>query len=260
MSKKNLELEELSKLYKLLNKKFSKKINIQTFLEKNSYLNKDDIINISYDIQSGSTIKNYNISKKKQSNIFDSFIKILNENFSQYKTILDFGCGELTTSFYIFKKISKKISKFYANDVSLNRLVVGQKFLKKKLNLKNYKKFEIFCSSYSKLPLLDGSIDVVITNHSIEPNNKYKYEIIEELLRISKYGLCLLEPNYELASIKQKKRMDKFGYVKNLSKVFKKHNCSVSIIASSTNSNAPSGATKQQRSCFNNLYRSIETN
>ena len=49
------------------------------------------------------------------------------------KTILDFGCGELTTSAYIFKNLNHKIKKYYANDVSFNRLLVGSNELKKNL-------------------------------------------------------------------------------------------------------------------------------
>ena len=50
----------------------------------------------------------------------------------------------------------------------------------------------------------ENSIDLIVTIHSLEPNNKIKEKIFEELYRISRHGIIFMEPHYEIASQKQK--------------------------------------------------------
>ena len=45
--------------------------------------------------------------------------------------------------------------------------------------------------------------------------------ILQELYRVTKKFLVLFEPDYELAGVKAKKRMDSHGYAKNLATVVK---------------------------------------
>ena len=217
--KKNLEI--ISNTYKLLQEKYKKKQNIQLFLKNKTFSNRE-IIKLAYDIQSGSYIKFFKkLTREKKVNVYFPLIKAINDNFKNVKTILDFGCGELTTSAYIFKNLNHKIKKYYANDVSFNRLLVGSNELKKKLSKKNYNKFKIFCNSDNNLPFKDKSIDLVLTVHALEPNNQYKYKIFNELLRVSKLGIILMEPHYEISDVKQKKRMIKFDYIRGIEKILR---------------------------------------
>jgi len=220
----NNSVNKISKIYRDCKKVYSKKQNVQKFIEKKYNIPRSAVINISYNIQSGSYINFFRkLSLKNKKKIYEPFIKCINEFFPEKKEILDFGCGELTSSHYFFKNI-KNIKKFFANDVSLNRILIGQKYVKKIISKKSFKKFKIFCSAHDQLPFLDNSIDLIITNHVLEPNNKYKIKILKELLRVSRLGLCLMEPHYEISSIKQKKRMCKLGYIRNIEKTFKKLN------------------------------------
>ena len=217
--KKNLEI--ISNTYKLLQEKYKKKQNIQLFLKNKTFSNRE-IIKLAYDIQSGSYIKFFKkLTREKKVNVYFPLVKAINDNFKNVKTILDFGCGELTTSAYIFKNLNHKIKKYYANDVSFNRLLVGSNELKKKLTKKNYNKFKIFCNSDNNLPFKDKSIDLVLTVHALEPNNQYKYKIFNELLRVSKLGIILMEPHYEISDVKQKKRMIKFDYIRGIEKILR---------------------------------------
>ncbi len=222
---KNKNIFEVSNTYRLLKKKLKKNQNIQSFLKKKK-INDADSIKISYDIQSGSYIKFFNsLSRGKINKVYGPIIKTINKEFPKIKNILDFGCGELTTSLFIFNGIKKKIKNYYANDFSLNRLILGQNYIKRKLSNNDYKKFKLFCNSNFELPFKNNSIDLVLTIHSLEPNNKNKKNIIKELMRVSRYGLILMEPHYEISSEKQKKRMVKLNYIRNIKKLFnKKHN------------------------------------
>ena len=225
-----LNISDLSRLYKELNIKYKNKINIQKYLENRKF-DSDTSINVSYDVQSGSYINFFNnLSKKKVNNVYFPIIEEFNKNFKNCKTVLDFGCGELTSSSFIIKHLSKKINKYFATDISLNRLYLGKKYIKKKLAYKDYKKLTIFCNTSSKLPFKNNSIDLVLTVHSLEPNNKNKNSILNELLRISKYGLLLMEPNFEESNKKQQRRMKKYNYIRGLKKALIAKGCYVEII------------------------------
>ena len=97
---------KLINVYKLAKKIHNSKKNIQQFFKIKS--NKSEIIKISYDVQSGDYIKYFNkFSQKKIKNVYYPLIETIKINFKNSKTILDFGCGELTTSYFIFSKIKK---------------------------------------------------------------------------------------------------------------------------------------------------------
>ena len=230
MNSKNKTLTEISDNYKLLNQKFKENKNLQIFLKKKNF-NSEQSIKMSYDVQSGTYIKFFNsLSKNKINKIYQPIVDVIKKDFKNSKTILDFGCGELTTSLFIFNKIKKNIINYFANDVSLNRLILGQNYAKKRLNKKEFKKLKIFCNSDANLPFKDNSIDLIITIHSLEPNNKDKELFINELFRISKKGLILMEPHYEISNDKQKKRMLKFNYIRGIKKLFDKKDCELKII------------------------------
>ena len=209
-----ISLEKLKKLFK-------KNININQYLKRQKNLTKTDIIKISYDIQTGSYIRTYNYQKSKK--VLEPMIEEINS--LKFKSLLDFGCGELTNFFTIVKNIDTKNKKFYANDLSFSRIYHGRKFLKNKISIK----LTCFANNSIKLPLPDDSIDVVTTIHAIEPNKKDANKILKELWRISRKKLILLEPNNKLTEKMSKskrkiinKRFKKHNYVLNLEDKIKK--------------------------------------
>ena len=114
------------KKYKLINnlkKKIKKGQNIQLYLSKNhSRFKMDKIIELSYDIQSGSYIhrfKKTNSSHLKKK--FKYFLNTIKKHFSKTRTILDFGTGEMTNLSFFISQLPQKIT-YYANDISLNRV------------------------------------------------------------------------------------------------------------------------------------------
>jgi ubiquinone/menaquinone biosynthesis C-methylase UbiE len=211
---------------KKLKKLLKKKKNIYLFLKKNTNLKNHIITKLSYDAQTGSYIKLH--GKRNLSKILDPVINEI-KKFKKIKTILDFGTGEMTSLAYIMNNLSNKIL-FYANDISLSRLIAGQKYIRKNLDKKRLKNLNIFCTNHFKLPFEDNSIDLVTTVQSIEPNNTYKKKLLTELIRVAKKGLVLMEPHYELSDEKSKKRMIKFGYIKNFERLIKSYKIPYSII------------------------------
>lgn len=211
---------------KKLKELLKKKKNIYLFLKKNTNLKNHIITKLSYDAQTGSYIKLH--GKRNLSKILDPVINEI-KKFKKIKTILDFGSGEMTSLAYIMNNLSNKIL-FYANDISLSRLIAGQKYIKKKLDKKRIKNLNIFCTNHFNLPFDDNSIDLIITVQSIEPNNKYKKQLLSELIRISKKGLILMEPHFEIGNEQIKRRMIKFGYIRNFEKLIRSYKLSYTIL------------------------------
>tara|TARA_B100001989_G_scaffold9784_1_gene6359 strand:- start:6880 stop:7755 length:876 start_codon:yes stop_codon:yes gene_type:complete len=212
-----------------------KKKNIQLFLNKKSNFDKRKIIQMSYDIRSGHAIKIFSKRKVFFKKYIDEVVSLISKNFFGVKTILDCGSGELLTTNLLSEKM-KGLDKLYCFDFSFKRLLDGKNF-SNKVSFKSKSKLEIFCADMFNIPLPDNSIDLITTFQSLEPNGSYELKLIKELLRVSKKGLFLMEPDYENANLKQKKRMRKFNYVKNLPKVFENLKVKFKVIQMKNNGN-----------------------
>tara|TARA_Y100000590_G_scaffold181465_1_gene206849 strand:+ start:119 stop:988 length:870 start_codon:yes stop_codon:yes gene_type:complete len=197
----------------LIKKKLYKEKNYYNFFSKK--FDKKNSIRLSYDYQSGNYIKRWLKNKSIDYMHDKEVVKIIKENFTKFNSILDCGCGELTRTQNIIKLLDKNI-KYYAFDISLNRLLIGLKKFKLK------KKINAFVADIENLPFFNRSIDVCLTIHSIEPNSGMEKEFLEEILRVSNLGAVLIEPDFILGSKRQKARMKKLNYCKNLEKIIKK--------------------------------------
>jgi len=58
-------------------------------------------------------------------------------NSTNYKSLMDFGCGELTSFYTLINNIKIKNKTFFACDLSFSRIVVGKKFFNKKKKILN---------------------------------------------------------------------------------------------------------------------------
>ena len=127
----------------------------------------------------------------------------------KFKNILEVGAGELL----ILKEISNKYKsniKYHATDLSYKRLLIGKKSFNYNISIKQ--------ANAIKLPYKDNTFDMVITHHCLE-QIPYDYkQVINEIIRVSKSTIILLEPTYELSTISQKLYMKAHDYVKGLYK------------------------------------------
>lgn len=167
-------------------------------------------IKISYDFQAGSYISSY----KKNPGYLESYTEAIAEVFSKlgcFQTCLEVGCGEATTLALLAGKLGPKT--FGGFDISWSRIKYGQQFCQQR-GLDP----SLFCADLFNIPLESGSVDVVYTSHSIEPNGGREAEAITELVRVARKWVVLLEPAYEFAEAEAKSRMEKHGYVKNIAK------------------------------------------
>ncbi len=213
----------------------AKKKNIQLYLSGKKNLSRRKIIQISYDIRSGHSIKKFPNREIFFKKYISEVKNLIEENFPKFTSVLDCGAGELITTNLLFRNL-RQAKKIFCFDFSLKRLVDGKKFVNK-LKIKKNKKINIFCADMFNIPLPENSIDLITTFQSLEPNGNYEEELIKELFRVSKKGLFLMEPDYENANIKQKRRMKKFNYIRNLPKVFNKLKLNYKIIKMNNHGN-----------------------
>ena len=179
--------------------------------------NLSEMIEISYDLQSGTYIDYFNSNKELYKKVADEKAEFIKKHFPAVSSLCDCGCGELTSDLYLFQCL-KKITTFFAFDISWSRVRTGAQFF----TLNQMQLPKLFLADIGEIPLPDNSIDVVITQHALEPNHGSEEKLIKELVRVARYGCVLFEPSYELGTDEQKKRMEKHGYIRGLPQLFSK--------------------------------------
>jgi SAM-dependent methyltransferase len=173
--------------------------------------NTPEIIEIAYDLQAGS----YTAFADSDPAYIDAYAQqlagLLNPHLETGDTLLDAGTGEMTTLAHLVPALTTKPAKVYATDISERRLEVGREYA-----ARHGLAVTALTAELSSIPLPDGAVDVLTTNHALEPNGGREREILSELLRVAKRKLVLFEPCYEIASVEAKARMRSLGYVRDL--------------------------------------------
>ena len=187
----------------------------------------DDIL-ISYDFQAGTyydlyvnkaTDFDYSLGHSKIAANIQRYLNLItNDRLTSISkngiSMMECGVGEATTLSGILNNMDiSGISLIYGFDISWSRIKYADKCLKVMNTKEAYNKIQLFTADMFHIPLKDNSIDLVYTNHSAEPNGGKEREILEELYRVSKKYLILIEPAYELAEDEARKRMKEQGYV-----------------------------------------------
>jgi SAM-dependent methyltransferase len=210
----------------LAKKAYIKGENIMELLRNQKKLdyNTSEIIETSYDLQAGGYIK-YAIENNNSINFYTSQLaKILNNYTSSKKSILDIGAGELTTLSFIIKKLINKPKIIYAFDISWSRIFKGLNFAENNMGANDFSNLKPFVGDIKEIPLLSKSVDITISSHALEPNEKNLHLLMLELFRVTADKLILFEPCYEINCEEGKKRMDKLGYIKNIDGTIKELN------------------------------------
>jgi len=189
--------------------------NISSFLKDktNSTINSEEIIEVSYDLQSGSYIEQMQDSKfgaYKQE--YAQALTNIIQNLYEPASVLEAGIGEATTLSGVIDNLAVKNCSFYGFDISWSRISYAQNWLAKN----NIHDVNLCTGSLFNMPYASNSVDVVYTSHSMEPNGGNEVPILKELYRVTSKYLILLEPGYEFASSEGQQRMERLGYVQNI--------------------------------------------
>lgn len=129
----------------------------------------------------------------------------------EFETVLEVGVGELTTIGDIYAGFGPDIA-CYGIDLSLNRLLHGLKEFEKRHESRPI----VAKANALKLPFPDDAFDLVITRHTLEQMPGIFEEAIDEIVRVSRRHIVLLEPSFELGSVAQKLKMLDRDYVRGI--------------------------------------------
>ena len=180
--------------------------------EAGSDRNSDQMIEIAYDLQTGSYIagmENPAFADHKRAyskEIADTILRLCKP-----ATVLEAGVGEATTLSGVLANLGVGVES-YGFDLSWSRVAYARGWLKS-----NGIETTTLCTgNLFHIPFADNSIDVVYTSHSVEPNGGNEAPILKELYRVAAKYVVLLEPGYELASQEARARMESHGYCRNL--------------------------------------------
>lgn len=170
----------------------------------------EDIL-ISYDFQSGSYVKGFSTDLEHKKDYCASLAKTI-DSLGEFDSIVEVGVGEATTLATLLGQLAHTPSNILGFDISWSRL----KFAKEFLSEFDFNNVNLFTANLFEIPLLDNSVDIVYTSHSIEPNGGNEKEALQELYRIAGKYVVLLEPSFEFANEDARARMIEHGYVTKL--------------------------------------------
>ena len=200
------DLAELKELY-------DNGVNIIDWLKINSDpQNSVEHIALSYDLQAGNYMKKAKDNpeyENERASVYSSIINAL----GIHQSILEVGIGEATTFASLLPLIDKKPGYISGGfDISYSRV----RYCIQYLNEAGISTSSIFVGDLFRIPIMANSVDIVYTNHTLEPNGGKEKSALMELYRITRKHLVLFEPSFELADDATKNYMNKHGYIKNL--------------------------------------------
>ncbi len=210
----NMEkLEMLNKIKDLYEKE---DINIIQYLKSTCNQKDNDLMDIliSYDFQAGSYTEEYYKIREKRKKYLERLSNIINDIGDSCNSILECGVGEATVLIPLLNQINCCFEFCGGFDISWSRVKFAQKFADSEYS--GNSKISLVVGDMFNIPCADNSYDIVFTRQALEPNRGKEKELLNELYRVTNKYLILIEPAYELASEKARKRMDEHGYIQNL--------------------------------------------
>ena len=166
---------------------------------------------VAYDLQAGSYVSAVRADREKNQSWCRQLASLLSSVLADGDSILEVGVGEATTLAGVLAESGTKPSMAFGFDVSWSRVCVGRQWLQE-----NGQRADLFVADLLSIPMGDGSVDVVYSSHSLEPNRGKEEEAIRECLRVARKAVVLIEPIYELAPREAQARIRNHGYVEGL--------------------------------------------
>jgi ubiquinone/menaquinone biosynthesis C-methylase UbiE len=201
---------------------YKKNKNVTSFLKKRLKVNFNtpEIILAAYDLQAGTYSKDANDRPGFYEARAEEVYNFIDSNIANIESMLDVGSGELTMFGRVASKLSSKSEiHFFATDISLSRLTVGRNHLAPLLDI--VKSIDLIVADTAKLPFATKSVDVVTSDHSLEPNRGHLSQVLQECFRVARRYCVFVEPSNSLQTVDGVKRMRSLGYIFELDKNIK---------------------------------------
>lgn len=154
---------------------YEKGENINSHLRNqlNSDINTSETIQAAYDLQAGTYRKRYYENPEPKNEYCINLAREIDQS-GKLNSLLLVGCGEAITLSLLLKYLKKKPKYVYGIDISFSRLLYAQIFS----NEQAIENIHFAVADLFHLPFLDNSIDLVLTNHSLEPNGGREKEAL----------------------------------------------------------------------------------
>jgi ubiquinone/menaquinone biosynthesis C-methylase UbiE len=170
-----------------------------------------EAIMVSYDLQAGSYTRNMETPAYASfMERFSTAVAALMDGFAP-ESLLEAGVGEATTFANVVARLKRRPDRCAGFDLSWSRVFCARKYARK-LGVPA----EFAVGNLTAIPAADASFDVVFTCDAIEPNHGREVEILQELFRVARRWVVMLEPSYELGSEETRTHIRKHGYCRNL--------------------------------------------
>jgi len=175
--------------------------------------NSPHAIETSYELQAGSYIdllqnKVIRDHKKRHGSMLAEVLDGLDGN-----SILEAGVGEATTLVPTVSAMHRPMQEIYGFDLCWSRVDHAINFAAG-ANLPA----SFFVGDLTSIPVAENAVDIVYTYHAVEPNRGREKEILEELNRIARRYVVLVEPSNVLGSERTKARIDEHRYCRDLAR------------------------------------------
>lgn len=189
--------------------------NISSYLrgELDLNMNTSETIQAAYDLQAGTYRKRYYDNPDLKNQYCKHLAREI-DKLGELDSLLLVGCGEAITLSLLLKYLQKKPKHIFGIDISLSRLLYAEKFSSEQ----GINGIKFILADLFSLPFLDNSVDLVLTNHSLEPNGGRERQALIELNRVSRKHIMMNEPSFEFGDKEARNRINKHGYVKDLDK------------------------------------------
>jgi hypothetical protein len=151
-----------------LNERYEAGENIAELLrsELGQERNSEEIIELSYELQTGSYVRAMQGAAMRQhKGLYATEIARVISSLGRPRSVLEAGVGEATTLSGVLRVLGPEVEA-YGFDLSWSRLAYAARWLA----AEQVQRATLCTGSLHAIPFADDSIDTVYTSHSIEPN------------------------------------------------------------------------------------------
>lgn len=142
--------------------------------------------------------------------IYEQIEALIDTSKDKHIRILEVGCGNCINAMRLNQKYGSKI-EYYGFDVSPRRIAVGKEYWGAELDGTKLEEMSVFDIKHS-----DNSFDIVFSMHVLEQLPYKVGDALDEMLRVAKKRLILIEPTYEFGNATQRLRVTLNDHLRTL--------------------------------------------